>query len=171
MKKVLLVMVAIIYAGLFMTALAYAGDVVASSAKSAQWEKWTPKNNTDVGDPAFKAISSLGNSLIYGFRGAVVFDGATKKAERLRMVTITRHKVEGFVNQINQNYALAAGVHEIAVYDFSKHKWVVLEKVAPDDSTNSLSKNFILTPQFVQVKQLNGPYWKYTTAAGWQRLP
>jgi hypothetical protein len=32
-----------------------------------------------------------------------------------------------------------------------------------------LPKYFIVTPQFVQIKQLNGPFWKYTSAAGWQR--
>lgn len=169
MKKIIRVVFAAVCVVAFLVGGAFAGDITTPSAKGTQWDKWNPRSNTDVGDPAFKAISSQAHSMLYGFRGAVVFDGVTKQAERVRMITITRHKVEGFVNQINPSFALAAGLHEVAVYDFAKHKWFVLERVTPDDSTGMLPKNFVMTPQFVQVKQLNGPFWKYTTAAGWQR--
>jgi hypothetical protein len=147
----------------------FAGDVVAPSAKGPQWQNWNPNKNEDVGDPAFKVISSNPMTLYYGFRGAVVFERGTNQWQRVRMVTITRHKVEGFVNQVNDKLALAAGLHEIAVYDAAKHKWVVLENVTPDDSTGVLAQNFILTPDYATVKQLGGPSYKYTSAAGWQK--
>lgn len=149
--------------------VAEAGDARAPSARGPQWDSWNPRNNEDLGSPAFRAIASNTMVLHYGFRGALVYEPNGKKAERLRMVTITRGKVEGFVNQINDRLALAAGLHEIAVYDFSKHKWFILEKVTPDDSTGALKQNFILTPDYAMVKQLGGPFYKYTTVTGWQK--
>jgi hypothetical protein len=148
---------------------AFAVDVIAPSAKGPQWDNWNPSKNEDLGSPAFKVISSKAMTLYYGFRGAVVFDRGTNQWQRLRMVTITRHKVEGFVNQVNDKLALAAGLHEVAVYDLTKHKWVVLENVTPDDSTGMLGQYFILTPDYAMVKQLNGPFYKYTGPTGWQR--
>lgn len=169
MKRHILVMVLIASAVLMFCSGVFAGDINAPSAKGPQWDSWHPRGNMDLGNPMFKVISSKPMDLYYGFRGAVVFDRSTKKWERVRMSTITRKKVEGYVNQVNDNFALSAGLHEVAVYDFSKHRWVILERVTPDDSTAVLAKNFIVTPQFVQVKQLNGPFWKYTSASGWQK--
>ncbi len=146
-----------------------AADTVAPSAKGPQWQNWNPSKNEDVGDPAFKVISSNAITLYYGFRGAVVMERGANQSQRVRMATITRHKVEGFVNQVNDKLALAAGLHEIAVYDVGKHKWLVLENVTPDDSTGVLTQNFILTPDYAMVKQLGGPSYKYTSAAGWQK--
>lgn len=155
----------------FLTSLAAASaaDVVAPSAKGPQWQNWNPSKKEDLGSPVFKPVSSNTMTLYYGFRGAVVHDRGTNNWQRLRMVTITRHKVEGFVNQVNDRLALAAGLHEVAVYDFSKHRWFVLEKVAPDDSTNALRQNIILMPDYARIKQLNGPFYKYTTATGWMK--
>jgi hypothetical protein len=169
MKKIILIGMAVVSAVLMFAAGVFAGDISTPSAKGPQWDSWNPRGNMDVGDPMFKVAGSKTMDLYYGFRGAVVFDRGTNKWERARMVTITRKKVEGYVNQVNDNFVLAAGLHDIAVYDFSKHKWVVLERTTPDDSTAMLPKNFIVTPQFVQVRQLNGPFWKYTSASGWQR--
>ncbi len=149
--------------------VAAAGDTRAPSARGPQWDSWNPRNNEDMGSPAFRPAASNTMVLQYGFRGALVYEPNGNRAERLRMVTITRGKVEGFVNQVNDRLALAAGLHEIAVYDFSKHKWVVLERVTPDDSTGALKQNFILTPDYAMVKQLGGPFYKYTTATGWQK--
>jgi len=149
--------------------VASAGDMKAPSAQGPQWDSWNPRNNEDMGSPQFKGVASRTMVLLYGFRGALVFEPNGNRAERLRMVTITRSKVEGFVNQVNDRLALAAGLHEIAVYDFSKHKWFVLERVTPDDSTGALKQNFILTPDYAMVKQLGGPFYKYTTATGWQK--
>jgi len=146
-----------------------AGDIKAPSARGPQWDSWNPRNNEDMGSPAFKPVASNTMVLQYGFRGALVYEPNGNRAERVRMVTITRGKVEGFVNQVNDRLALAAGLHEIAVYDFSKHKWFVLEKVTPDDSTGALKQNFILAPDYAMVKQLGGPSYKYTTATGWQK--
>lgn len=168
MRNVILFCVAIVSV-LFMATGAFAGDISAPSARGPQWDAWSPHATTDVGNPMFKALSSKTMDLYYGFRGGVVFDRSTNKWERIRMVTITRSAVQGHVNQVNDAFALAAGLHDIAVYDFSKHRWVVLERVTPDDSTGMLSKSFVVTPEFVQVKQLNGPFWKYTSAAGWKR--
>ena len=149
--------------------VALAGDMRAPSARGPQWDNWNPRNNEDMGSPAFKTIASQTMVLQYGFRGALVYEPNGNRAERLRMVTITRSKVEGYVNQVNNKLALAAGLHEVAVYDFSKHKWFVLEKVTPDDSTGALKENFILTPDYARVKQLGGPFYKYTSATGWQK--
>ncbi len=169
MKK--MVFFAVCAAVLFLTvSFVMAGDTRAPSARGPQWDNWNPRNNEDMGDPVFKTIASNTMVLQYGFRGALVYEPNGNRAERLRMVTITRGKVEGFVNQVNNNLALAAGLHEIAVYDFSKHKWFVLEKVTPDDSTGALKQNFILTPTYAQVRQLGGPLYKYTTATGWQKM-
>lgn len=145
-------------------------DIRTPSAAGPQWDQWNPSNPTDLGSPAFKAVSAGNHTLLYGFRGAVVINGATGKAERVRMNTITRSKVEGYVNQINGRFALAAGLHDLAVYDFSKNKWIVKERVTPDDSTGALKENFILGGDFVQVRQLNGPLWRYTSANGWQEI-
>jgi hypothetical protein len=89
------------------TALMVAGVVICHAQQD-------PAN---VGTPAFKALSSKsGNmTLKYGFLGASVYDSSTKKWEFYKMTTITRHKVEGFVNMVNDNFALAAGLHEVAL--------------------------------------------------------
>jgi hypothetical protein len=123
---------------------------------------------SDVGTPAFKQISSKTMTLKYGFKGASVYDNSLKKWVFHKMTTITRGKVEGYVNMINDNFALAAGLHEVAVYDYSKHKWMVYSKKGgADDSTGMLNKNFELTPDYAKVKILNGPFIKYTSASGW----
>lgn len=124
---------------------------------------------SDVGSPQFKVLDSKTMTLKYGFKGASVFDKSTKKWNLLKMTTITRHKVEGFVNQVNDKFALAAGLHSIAVYDYAQHRWVELKNVTTDDSTGMLKTNFEFTDQYVKVKTLNGPFYKYTTAGGWQK--
>jgi hypothetical protein len=166
-RKEVVTMVAALFLMVGISAV-FAVDVVAPSAKGPQWQNWNPSKNEDLGSPAFKVISSNPMTLYYGFRGAVVFERGANQWQRVRMVTITRSKVEGFVNQVNDKLALAAGLHEVAVYDLIKHKWVVLEKVTPDDSTGVLAQNFILTPDYAMVKQLGGPFYKYTSATGWQ---
>lgn len=123
----------------------------------------------DVGTPQFKVLDSKNMTLKYGFKGASVFDKSTKKWNMFKMTTITRHKVEGFVNQVNDKFALAAGLHSIAVYDYGQHRWVELKSVTTDDSTAMLKTNFEFTDQYVKVKTLNGPFYKYTTAGGWQK--
>lgn len=168
MKKTLFLAILAMVIGLSVS-LAMAGDTVAPSARGPQWDSWNPRNNEDMGSPAFKPAASQTMVLQYGFRGALVYEPNGNRAERLRMVTITRSKVQGYVNQVNNRLALAAGLHEVAVYDLSKHKWFVLEKVTPDDSTGALKENFILTPDYARVKQLGGPFYKYTTATGWQK--
>lgn len=147
---------------------AIGSDLRTPSAAGPQWDSWNPASPTDLGSPTFKAISNGNSTLLYGFRGAVVINGG--KADRVRMNTITRSKVEGYVNQINSRFALAAGLHDIAVYDFSKGKWFVKERVTPDDSTGALKENLVLGADFVQVRQLNGPIWRYTSATGWQEI-
>jgi hypothetical protein len=144
------------------TALMLAGVVICHAQQD-------PAN---VGTPAFKPLSSKsGNmTLKYGFLGASVYDGSTKKWEFYKMTTITRHKVEGFVNMVNDNFALAAGLHEVALYDFGKHKWFVYKKLGADDSTGMLKTNFEMTKDHVKVKTLNGPWIKYTPATGWQEV-
>ena len=114
----------------------------------------------NVGTPAFKAISSKSGTLKYGFKGAAVYDNALRKWSFYKMTTITRRKVEGYVNQINNNLALAAGLHRVAVYDFKSHAWREY-KSGPDDSTAMLKNNFLLTSAYARVKILNGPYIKY----------
>jgi len=149
---------------------AIGSDIRTPSAVGPQWVSWNPANPTDLGSPTFKAVSAGNYTLHYGFRGAVVVNGATGKADRVRMNTITRSKVEGYVNQINGRFALAAGLHDIAVFDFSKNSWIVKERVTPDDSTGALKDNLVLGADFVQVRQLNGPLWRYTSANGWQEI-
>lgn len=122
---------------------------------------------SDVGTPAFAPISSNTMTLKYGFKGASVYDKSLKKWQFLKMTTITRSKVEGYVNQINDNLALAAGIGTIAVYDFSKHRWIVYERVTVDDSTAMLDKNIILGKDYAIVKVLNGNFLKYTPQTGW----
>lgn len=127
------------------------------------------ENPQEVGTPQFKVLDSKTMTLKYGFRGATVFDKATKKWNLLKMTTITRHKVEGFVNQVNDKFALAAGLHSIAVYDVAQHRWIEVKNVTTDDSTAMLKTNIEFTDQYVRVKTLNGPFYKYTTAGGWQK--
>lgn len=129
------------------------------------------QNSSDVGTPAFRPISSKTMTLKYGFKGATVYDTALKKWQFLRMTTITRSKVEGHVNKINDNLALAAGIGTIAVYDFKKHRWIIREKVTVDDSTAMLNQNIILGNDYAIVKVLNGPFLKYTIQTGaWQEI-
>jgi hypothetical protein len=125
----------------------------------------------NVGTPAFKPLQSksMNMTLKYGFLGASVYDASTKKWEFHKMTTITRSKVEGYVNMISDNFALAAGLHEVSLYDYSKHRWFTYKKGC-DDSTGMLNKNFEMTKDYVKVKTLNGPWIKYTTAAGWQEV-
>ena len=127
---------------------------------------------SNVGTPAFKPVSSKsGNmTLKYGFLGASVYDGSTKKWNFHKMTTITRSKVEGFVNMVNDKFALAAGLHEVSVYDYGKHQWATYKKLGADDSTGMLKTNFEMTGDYVKVKTLNGPWIKYTSAAGWQEV-
>ncbi len=127
---------------------------------------------SNVGTPAFKPVSSKsGNmTLKYGFLGASVYDGSTKKWNFHKMTTITRGKVEGFVNMANDNFALAAGLHEVSVYDYGKHQWSTYKKRGADDGTGILKTNFEMTKDYVKVKTLNGPWIKYTPAAGWQEV-
>lgn len=122
---------------------------------------------SNVGTPSFKPISSKTMTLKYGFLGASVYDNSTKKWNMHVMTTITRQKVEGYVNRINDNFALAAGLHEVAVYDYSKHQWFVYKKGGADDSTDTLNTNFEITADYVKVKILNGPFIKYASASGW----
>jgi hypothetical protein len=122
---------------------------------------------SDVGSPAFKQISSNTMTLKYGFRGASVLDNSLKKWVFHEMATITNSKLEGHVNKINNNFALAAGLHEVAIYDYSKHTWFVYKKKGADDSTGALTWNFNLTKSQAKVKLLQGPFIKYTTATGW----
>jgi hypothetical protein len=124
----------------------------------------------DVGTPAFKPISSGTMTLWYGFKGAAVIENGKTAPAFQQLMTITRTKAEGFVNQINAQFALAAGVYGIAVYDLSKHGWYVMKDLTPDDQTDLLAKNFILTATSVRVKALNGPWLEYTSASGWVRL-
>jgi hypothetical protein len=127
---------------------------------------------SNVGTPAFKPLlsKSANMTLKYGFLGASVYDSSTKKWEFYKMTTITRHKVEGFVNMVNDNFALAAGLHEVALYDFGKHKWFIYKKLGADDSTGMLKTNFELTKDYAKVKTLNGPWIRYTPATGWQEV-
>jgi|GEM_PF-6957427 hypothetical protein len=123
----------------------------------------------DVGTPAFKNIASRSGILKYGFRGAAVYDNATRQWHFVSMTTITRHKVAGYVNQINNNLALAAGLYWTAVYDFRAHAWRVYKsKGGVDDSTGNLKKNFVLTDTYARVKYLNAPYVKYQNGS-WSR--
>lgn len=122
----------------------------------------------DVGSPAFKTISSNTMSLKYGFMGASVYDNSLKKWVFQKLAaTITRHKVEGYVNQVNDSFALAAGLYEVAIYDYGKHKWIVRDRATPDDSTGELNNNFVLTGDYAEVALLNGPRLNYTSAVGW----
>jgi hypothetical protein len=122
---------------------------------------------SNVGSPAFKPLSSNTMTLKYGFGGASVYDNSTGKWNMHKMTTITRHKVEGYVNMVNNNFALAAGLYEVAVYDYSKHQWIVYKNGGADDSTGMLKTNFEMTADYVKVKILNGPFIKYTSAGGW----
>jgi hypothetical protein len=124
---------------------------------------------SNVGSPQFKVLDSKTMTLKYGFNGASVFDKSTKKWNMLKMTTITRHKVEGFVNQVNDKFALAAGLHSIAVYDYAQHRWIEVKNVTTDDSTGMLKTNIEFTDQYVKVKTLNGPFYKYTAGSGWQK--
>jgi len=125
----------------------------------------------NVGSPAFKPLQSksMNMTLKYGFLGASVYDSTMKKWNFHKMTTITRSKVEGYVNMINDNFALAAGLHEVSLYDYSKHSWFTYKKGC-DDSTGMLNRNFEMTKDYVKVKILNGPWIKYTTATGWQEV-
>jgi hypothetical protein len=151
---------------LFVLSLAAALALAAAPACHAQQD---PSN---VGTPAFKPVSSKsGNmTLKYGFLGASVYDGSTKKWNFHKMTTITRGKVEGFVNMVNDRFALAAGLHEVSVYDYARHQWFAYKKRGADDSTGMLKTNFEMTGDYVKVKTLNGPWVKYTSAAGWQEV-
>ncbi len=133
---------------------------------------YAQQDPANVGTPAFKPLQSKSSNMTlkYGFLGASVYDSSTKKWEFYKMTTITRHKVEGFVNMVNDNFALAAGLHEVALYDYGKHKWFVYKKLGADDSTGALKTNFELTKDYAKVKTLNGPWIKYTPASGWQEV-
>jgi hypothetical protein len=133
---------------------------------------YAQQDPANVGTPAFKPLLSKSSNMTlkYGFLGASVYDSSTKKWEFYKMTTITRHKVEGFVNMVNDNFALAAGLHEVALYDYGKHKWFVYKKHGADDSTGALKTNFELTKDYARVKTLNGPWIKYTPATGWQEI-
>ena len=132
---------------------------------------YAQEDPSNVLTPAFKPISSKTMTLKYGFKGASVYDNADKKWHLYKMTTITRSKVEGFVNQVNDNFALAAGLHEVAVYDFNKHKWFIYKNGGCDDSTGGLKTNFEMTADYVKVKILNGPWIRYApNQNGWAEL-
>ncbi len=145
------------------TALMVAGVLVCDAQQD-------PSN---VGTPAFKPLSSKSSNMTlkYGFKGASVYDNSNKKWHLQKMTTITRHKVEGFVNQVSDNFALAAGLHEVALYDFNKHRWFLYKNGGCDDSTGALKTNFEMTADHVKVKILNGPWIRYApNQNGWAEL-
>lgn len=119
-----------------------------------------------------QAVREAGSSntmkLRYGFNGASVFDKSKNAWVYLPMTTITRGRVDGYVNQVNDKFALAAGLHSVAVYDYSKHQWVERKPAPVDDSSGDLKANFQFSDTTVKVKTLNGPAITYTTARGWQ---
>lgn len=121
-----------------------------------------------VGTPSFNERSSNTMKLRYGFNGASVFDKSKNAWVYLPMTTITRGRVDGYVNQVNDKFALAAGLHSVAVYDYSKHQWVERKPAPVDDSSGDLKANFQFSDTTVKVKTLNGPAITYTTARGWQ---
>jgi hypothetical protein len=122
----------------------------------------------DVGAPAFKPVASQTMALKYGANGASVFDHSLKKWIFQKLATtIMSPKAEGYVNQINDNFALAAGQQEVAVYDYSKHKWILSERSTPDSKTERLKNNFVLTKDYAEVALLNGPKIRYTSNGGW----
>lgn len=123
---------------------------------------------SDVGYPSFKEKSSSSMKLRYGFNGASVFDKSKNAWVFIPMTTITRNRVDGYVNQVNDKFALAAGLHSVAVYDYSKHQWVERKPAPTDDSSDTLNANFQVTPASVKVKTLNGPFITYTSAGGWR---
>ncbi len=124
----------------------------------------------DVGRPAFQEIRTATMILRYGFAGAAVRELSKNDWASISMTTITRGRVEGFVNQANDQFALAAGLHSVAVYDISKHEWCEMKGVRCDDAPDALGRNFVLSPTAVRVKTLNGPWIEYTSAGGWARL-
>ena len=125
-------------------------------------------DDEDVGSPAFKPVASKTMALKYGHSGASVFDNSLRKWVFQKMTaTITLQKAEGLVNQVNDNFALAAGQNEIAVYDYSKHKWIVRERSTPDDKSGDIKNNFVLTKDYAEVALLNGPRIRYTSSGGW----
>lgn len=125
-------------------------------------------SSPSVGEPCFTELSSNNMILRYGFYGASVFDKSTNNWEFLPMTTITRKKTAGHVNQVNDNFALAAGLNNLAVYDYSLHQWMRYESGGCDDSTDELDENFQITDTYVKVKLLNGPFVTYTTQLGWK---
>ena len=127
-------------------------------------------DDSNVGTPSFSERSSNTMMLRYGFKGASVFDKSKNKWFFIAMTTITRHKVEGHVNQVNDKFALAAGLHSIAVYDYSKHQWIEYKNATSDDSSGNLKVNFEITNDYVKVKTLGGPFIKYTSSGGWQQV-
>ncbi len=124
-----------------------------------------------VGSPAFKAISNASGTMTlkYGFLGTSIYDSSLRRWTFHKMRTITRSKVEGYVNQINNNFALAAGLYDISVYDYSKHKWFTY-KSSVNDYTRDLATNCEVTLEYVKVRVLNGPFIKYTSKYGWAKL-
>lgn len=108
--------------------------------------------------------------LRYGFNGASVFDNSKKAWVFIPMTTITRNRVDGYVNQVNDNdkFALAAGLHSVAVYDYSRHQWMERKPAPTDDSSGDLRTNFQFSDTSVKVKPLSGPFITYTTAGGWR---
>ena len=68
----------------------------------------------NVGTPAFKPVSSKsGNmTLRYGFLGASVYDGSTKKWNFHKMTTITRSKVERLADVQRAVDAMLAVIQE-----------------------------------------------------------
>ncbi len=121
-----------------------------------------------VGNPSFKERSSSTMKLRYGFNGASVFDKSKNAWVYIPMTPITRNRVDGYVNQVNDKFALAAGLHSVAVYDYSKHRWVERKPAPIDDSSGDLKTNFQFSDTSVKVKTLNGPSITYTTAGGWR---
>jgi hypothetical protein len=113
-------------------------------------------------------------ALIYAWRHVAVYDTTKAAGYEWNITTgtgphnfysYTRSKDAPFVAQINNNLAMASGTNMMMVYDFTLHRWVQ-QDIGSDDSTDTLAQNFVLTPQFARIKQLNGPFHVYNLGAG-----
>lgn len=124
----------------------------------------------DVGRPAFQEIRTATMILRYGFAGAAVRELTRNDWSAISMTTLTRGRVEGHVNQANAQFALAAGLHSVAVYDVRKHEWCELKGIRCDDTPALLEQNFVLTATSVRVKMRAGGWVEYTSEGGWARL-
>lgn len=125
-------------------------------------------DDENVGSPALKPVASKTMALKYGSSGASVFDISLRKWVFWKMTAaITHPRAEGFVNQVNDNFALAVGQNEVAIYDYSKHKWIVRKRSTPNDKSGNLRSNFVLAKDYAEVALLNGTTIRYTSDGGW----